>query len=67
MENISRVEILETFQDLVDDVLFVDLFENVSSDDSVKVDFHCIEYQIYVSVILRSNYVEQTDNVLMPG
>ena len=65
MKNISRVEILETFQYLVDDVLFVDVFENVSSDDSVHVDFHGIEYQVNIFIVLGSDYIEQSDYVLV--
>ena len=65
MENISGVEIFETLQDLVNDVLLVDLLEDVGPDDGVEVDLHRIKYQIYVSVILGPNHVQKSDYVFM--
>ena len=53
------MHVLETLQTLVDNVLLVDVFQNVGSDDSVQVSVHEIEHQVDVAVVFS------TDDVLM--
>jgi hypothetical protein len=49
------MHVLQTFEDLVDDVLLMDIFENVGSDNSVQVSLHKVKNQVNISVVL-SNY-----------
>jgi len=37
------VEVFESLEKLVDDVLFVDFLKDLGSDDMVKIGFHEIE------------------------
>ena len=65
VQNISRVEVLETLHDLVDDVLFVDVLEDARSDHRVHVDLHCFEHEVDVLVVLRPDNILQPDDVLV--
>ena len=40
MQQVGRVHEFQTLQVLVDDVLLVDVFQNVGSDNSMQVSIH---------------------------
>jgi len=40
VQDLSAMHVLEGFQELIDDELLVDLFQNVGSDHSMKVCFY---------------------------
>lgn len=65
MQQVGRVHVLQALQHLVDDILLVDVFENVGSDDGVQIGIHEVEHQVNVSVIFRPNDILQTDDVLV--
>jgi len=58
VDEFTCVEVLECLQQLLNDVLLVDVFQDVSSDDCMQVSFHLVEYTVDVFVIFSSNYVE---------
>ncbi len=66
MQKICRVHILEALQNLIDDVLLVDIFEDVGTDNCMKIRVHKVEDQINISIVLGANYILQSDDVLMP-
>jgi len=59
------VHVLQTFQDLVDDVLLVDIFEDVGTDDSVKISVHEVEDEVNVTIVFSADYVLKANNVLV--
>jgi hypothetical protein len=52
------VHVFQTFEDLVYDVLLVNVFQDVSSDNSVKIGLHVVEYEVDVFVVFGSKYVD---------
>ena len=65
MEEIGGVHEFEAFQDLVDDILFVDVLQDVSSDYSMQVCVHEVKYQVDVSVIFGPDHVLKPNDILM--
>ena len=65
MQKIRRVHVLQAFQDLVDDVLLVDIFEDVGTDDSVKISVHEVEDEVNVTIVFSADYVLKANNVLV--
>jgi hypothetical protein len=61
------VHVLQALQDLIDDILLVDVFEDVGSDDGVEVSVHEVEHQVDVSVIFRPDHILKTNDVLVSG
>ena len=64
------MHVFQTFETLVDDVLLVNVFQDVSSNNSVQVRIHKIKHEINVSIIfcsysiLKSNYILVTRQFL---
>ena len=65
MQKIRRVHVFETLQALVNDVLLVDIFEDVRSNDGMQVSVHKVEDEIDIAIILGTNRVLQANNVLV--
>lgn len=59
------MDVLETAEDLVHDILFVDFFEDVGPDDSVEVGFHVFKDEVDVTVVFCFENVEELDDVFM--
>ena len=59
------MHVLQAFQDLVDDVLLVDIFEDVGTDDSVKISVHKVEDEVNVTIVFSADYVLKANNVLV--
>ena len=56
---------LQTFQCLVDNVLFMNVFQNISPNDSMEIGVHEVKNEVNVSVIFGANDILKADNVLM--
>jgi len=67
VKQIGGVHVLQALQDLIDDILLVDVFEDVGSDDGVEVSVHEVEHQVDVSVIFRPDHILKTNDVLVSG
>jgi hypothetical protein len=65
VDDVGGVDVLEAFEDLVDDELFVDFFEDVAADDGVEVDFDELEDEVDVVGVLGFDDVEQPDDALV--
>ena len=61
------MHVLQTLQDLVNNVLLVDVFENVSSDDCMQICVHKIKDKIDITVILSPNHILESNYVLVPS
>ena len=59
------MHVLQALQVLVDDVLFVNVFEDIGADYSMQVCVHEIKHKVNIAVILCANYILEADNVLM--
>ena len=59
------MHVLQTLENLVDDILLMDLFQDVGTDDGVEVGIHEVENEIDISVVFRSDDVLEPDDVFM--
>jgi len=67
VQQVHRMHVFQALEYLVDDILLVDIFENVGTDHCVQVSVHEVENKIDVAIVLSSDYVLKTDNVLVTG
>ena len=65
VQEVSRVHVLQAFQVLVDDVLLVDVFEDIGSDNSMQVSIHEVEDEVDIAIVLRANHILKPNNVLV--
>ena len=65
MQQVSGVQVLQSLEYLVNDVLLVHFFQDPGPDYLVEVRFHELEHQVNVSVVFRTQNVEQSDDILM--
>jgi len=59
------MHVLEALQALINNILFMDVFQNIGPDNSVQISFHEIKDKVNVSIVLSSNNILQSDNILM--
>ena len=59
------MHVLQAFQVLVDDVLLVDVFEDIGSDNSMQVSIHEVEDEVDIAIVLRANHILKPNNVLV--
>ena len=59
------MHVLQALEHLVDDILFVDVFQDVCADNRMQVSIHEVKKQVNVSVILCSNHVLEPNDVFM--
>ena len=59
------MQILQAFETLVDNILFMDVFQDIGTNDSMQVCVHEIEHQINVTIIFSPDNILQSDNVFM--
>ena len=59
------MHVLETLEALVDDVLFVDIFQDVGSNNRVQISVHKVEHKVNISIVLRTNHILKSNNVLV--
>lgn len=55
----------QTLKDLVNNILFVDIFKDISSDDCMQVRIHEIKDNINISIVFGSDYILQSNDILM--
>lgn len=72
MDESSGVHVLDGLEDpalviclLVDDVLLVNVFEEVGTDDSVQIRLHEVEHKVEVLIVFGADDVEESDDVGM--
>ena len=63
MDDIGVVEVVQSFANLVDDILFMLLLEDVSPDEGVQVHVHVLEDEIDVDIIGGPQNFLQPDNI----
>lgn len=57
VDQVAGVQLFQGFEELLDDVFFVDFFQDVGSDDCVEVCFHVVENALDIFIILCSDYI----------
>lgn len=67
VDELSGVDVLEAFEELVDDVLGVDGSEEFGPDDPVEVCFHELEDHVEVLVVVGLDDGEELDDVVVVG
>jgi len=65
MQQVGGVHVLETLENLVDDVLLMDLFQDVCTDDSMEVGIHEVKNEVDISVVFRSDDILESNDVLV--
>ena len=65
MKQVGRVHVLQTLETLVYDVLLVNILKNVSSNNRVQISVHEVEHEVDVAIVLGSDCVLQTNDVLV--
>lgn len=72
MDDLATVEIFECQTNLINDILFMDVLQNVLSasdhsvpDDIVQICLHKFKHQVYVLVIFGSKDAVQTNDIFM--
>ena len=65
MQQVSRMHVLQTFQNLVYNVPLVNVLQYICFYDSVKVSFHEVENQVDILIVFGSNYIQEFDYVLV--
>ena len=61
------MHVLQALENLVDDILLMDVFEDVSSNDGVKIGVHKVEDEVNVAIVFSSDNILKSDNVLVTG
>lgn len=61
------MHVLQTFQDLVDYILFVDVLEYISTNYCMKICVHKVKDKVNVAVVFGADDVLQSNNVFVPG
>ena len=51
------MHILQTLEALVDDILFVNIFQDVGTDNSMQIRIHKVKDKVDVSIIFGSNRI----------
>ena len=59
------MDVFHGFEDLINDVLLVDFFEDVCSDDDMQISLHEVKHHVEIFVVFCFDDVDQADNVLM--
>jgi len=61
------MHVFQALKHLIDDVLLMNVFQDIRSNDSVQISVHKIEYQIDISVVFCSDHILKSNNVLVAG
>lgn len=59
------MHILQALKHLIDDILLVDVFEDIGTDDGVEVGIHKVEDEVDVAIVFSSDHVLKADDVLV--
>jgi len=59
------VHVFKAFEYLIDNILLVNIFQDIGSNNSMKICVHEVKDQIDVPIVFSTNYILQTDDVFM--
>ena len=59
------MDVLECFEELVDNVSFVDFFKDAATDDNMQIRFHVVEYEVEVLVVFCFDDILEPDDVVV--
>lgn len=59
------MHVLETLEDLIDDILLVDVFQNVCSNYRVQISVHEVKDQVNVSVVFSAYHILEPNYVFV--
>mmetsp|Transcript_53348 Transcript_53348/g.108529 ORF Transcript_53348/g.108529 Transcript_53348/m.108529 type:complete len:356 (+) Transcript_53348:57-1124(+) len=65
VEQLCSVHVVQRLQQLVAHILLVDVLQDVGADDVVQIRFHIVEHKVDVLVVLRTDNVQQPDDVVV--
>jgi len=57
MQEIGWMHVFQTFEALVNNVLFMNIFKDIGTDNSVQVRIHEIEDKVDISIIFGTNRI----------
>ena len=61
------MHVLQALKHLIDDILLVDVFEDIGTDDGVEIGIHKVEDEVDVTIVFSSDHVLKADDVLVTG
>ena len=67
MDDIRRMNVLQSFQDLIDDERLMDLLKNFSSNDRMEIGLYELANEIKIVRRVGSNQREQFDHIFVVG
>lgn len=67
MDNLPRMQVLECFRYLVDDILYMHIFQDALGNHIMQIGLHELEYQIDIFVILCFDCLVKFDYVDVVG
>lgn len=65
MDQLGRVNVVDSFQDLIENVNLMHFLKNIGSDDRMKIRLHILEYQVQIFIISGFHDLVKLDNVIM--
>lgn len=65
MNNVGFMQILNSLDQLIDNVTIVKIFEDFLADSIVEICFHEFEYQVQIFIVLGSNDSVKFDDVFV--
>lgn len=59
------MHVLERFDQLIHDILFVNFFQDIGPNDCMKVSFHVLEDEVQVTIVFGLEHIQQPNDVVM--
>ena len=61
------MHVLQALEDLIHNILLVDVFEDVGSDNGMEIGIHEVKDQVDVSVVFRPDDILEPNDVFVTG
>ena len=65
MQHSSCVQVFQSLQELVHDILLMNFFKNVSTNHRVQIRVHELKHEVNISIIVSFEYVPELDDIFM--
>ena len=59
------MHVFDAFKSLIDNILLMDIFKYISSNDSMQICIHEIENQINITIVFSSYDILKSNNIFM--
>ncbi len=59
------MHVFQAFEHLVNDILLVDVFQYICSDNCVKISIHEIKHKVNIPIVFSSDYILEANDIFM--